>query len=246
MNTASSLERCLSFIHCHIQPKGVPGFDWTHTPKPAVTVSREAGCGAHAFAEMLAAMLNSVWANEPPEWTVFDRNLVETVLADHNLPERLATYMPEDRKSLMDDIIEELFGLHPSSDVLVEKISATILHLAEVGNTIIIGRGGNFVTGRLPNVIHVRLIGSRARRVHNLQMYQNLQKSAAEEILAREDLARARYVRKNFGQDVANPLQYHLVINTDLVSHKTAVEMTANLVLSQAALMTSVHQATML
>ena len=32
-----------------------------------------------------------------PPWTIFDRNLVERVLEDHDLPARLAKFMPEDR-----------------------------------------------------------------------------------------------------------------------------------------------------
>jgi hypothetical protein len=86
------------------------------------------------------------------QWTVFDRNLVEKVLEDHNLPKRLARFMPEDRILEISDTMDELFGLHPSSWTLVHKTADTILRLAELGHVIIIGRAANVITSRLDYV----------------------------------------------------------------------------------------------
>jgi len=57
----------------------------------------------------------------------------------------------------------------------------------------------------------------------------------ALELVRREDLARKRYVRKYFNKDIDDPLLYHLVINTDLVSHDEAACMIAQAVVSPAA-----------
>jgi len=43
-------------------------------------------------------------------------------------------------------------------------IAETILHLAEQGNVILIGRGANLVTRELQHVFHVRLVGSQGRQ----------------------------------------------------------------------------------
>jgi hypothetical protein len=77
---------------------------------------------------------------------VFDRNLVDKVLEDHDLPAQLARFMPEDRASELSNIMDGLFGLHPHSETLVRKTAETILHLAELGNVVVIGRGSNIVT----------------------------------------------------------------------------------------------------
>ena len=118
--------------------------------KRAITISRQSGCGAHAVAEKLAAWLQARSPKDAPPWTVFDRNLVEKVLEDHNLPQRLAKFMPEDRVSEMADTMDELFGLHPPSWTLVRQAADTILHLAELGNVILIGRGANVITQGFP------------------------------------------------------------------------------------------------
>jgi hypothetical protein len=156
---------------------------------------------------------------------VFDRNLVEKVLEDHNLPARLAKFMPEDRVSEITDTMDELFGLHPPSWVLVRKTSETILHLAELGHVILIGRGSNIITAKLPHVFHVRLVGSLETRVKHLQQLNKLSLKQAQQLANREDLARRRYVKQFFGKDIDDPLLYHLVINTDLISVDDASRM---------------------
>jgi cytidylate kinase len=143
--------------------------------------------------------------------------------------------MTEDRISELDDMIEESFGLHPSRWVLVRKTSETILHLANLGNVILIGRGANIVTRKLPRVFHVRLIGSLDRRVERLREEHPQGEKAALKFLRAEDKSRRRYLKKYFGKDADDPTLYHLVINTDLVSPETAATMIGNAVLERRA-----------
>ena len=98
----------------------------------AVAISRQSASGAHAVGEKLAWYLQPYELPGARQWTVFDRNLVEKVLEDHHLPERLARFMPEDATSHINDIMEELFGLHPAPEILVQQTSETILRLAKM------------------------------------------------------------------------------------------------------------------
>ncbi len=164
-----------------------------------------------------------------------DRNLVEKVLEDHQLPARMARFMPEDRVRQIDDILEDLFGVHQPSWAFVQQTAETILRLAELGNVIILGRGANVVTARLPQVLHVRLIGSLERRIQNMRRYEGLGEKAARERIESEDRGRQRYLKKHYQKDVADPLQYHLVLNTDLVSFDEAARIICDLALSHQA-----------
>ena len=62
-----------------------------------------------------------------------DKDLIKQALTKHNLPERLAAYLPEDRISEIKATVGELVGLHPSLWELEHKISeaspATAAHL---------------------------------------------------------------------------------------------------------------------
>jgi hypothetical protein len=215
MNIHPSLERCQTFINCQLQPK--EGAYSSTQSKRAVTISRQAGCGAHAIGEQLAGLLQAAGPKDAPPWTVMDRDVVEKALENHHLPARLAKFMPEDRISEFSDMLDELFGLHPPSWLLVRNTAETILQLAELGNVILIGRGANVITRRMPHVFHVRIIGSVARRSELLQEFDHLSAKEALARIERQDLARKRFVKKYFGADIDNPLLYHLVINTDLI-----------------------------
>ena len=132
--------------------------------------------------------------------------------------------------SNMSDTLDELFGLHPSTWTLVRKTADTILHLAELGNVVIIGRGANIITKNLDSAFHVRLVGSETKRIEHLRAYKHLSLEAASLYLRDEDLGRKRYVKKYYAADIDDPLLYHLVINTDLVSYGEAARTIADAV----------------
>jgi cytidylate kinase len=222
MNSEPGYERCLAFINSQSQATNLGGYGVSTSRKAAVTISRQAGCGALVVARKLALYLKNRRPGEHSEWAIFDRNLVEKVLEDHNLPKRLARFMAEDRISEMSDTMDELFGLHPPSWLLVRQTAETIFRLAEMGNVILIGRGGNVVTGKFRHVFHVRLVGSLEKRTEHIESADGLGPKEAADFIRREDLGRGRYLKKYFSWDIDDPLLYHLVINTDLVPYDQA------------------------
>ncbi len=230
MRTEPNLNKCLTYINCEIQP--LKGRRAPEQRFKAITISRQSGSGGHVVGEELTRRLEAARKGVGCPWTIFDRNLVEKVLEEHNLPARLARFMPEDRISEISDTMDELFGLHPPSWSLVRDVSETILHLAERGNAIIIGRGANVITARMDSVLHVRLIGSVEKRCEHLQQRLDLSKGAAMKLLRSEDRARGRYLKKYFDKNIEDPMLYHLLVNTDLVSHSEAARLIAELVLS--------------
>lgn len=183
--------------------------------RPALTISHQTGAGAHVAAELLAERLWQAEGKGIQPWTVFDRALVETALEEHHLPRDLARKMPEDRRSYLDDVLDDLFGLRPPSWVLVPQVAETMLHLAEAGHVILIGRGATVVTERLRNVFHVRLVASLATRVRRTQLSQHVTAEEARRLIEKEDRGRQRYVRANFHARVDDALLYHIVLNTD-------------------------------
>jgi len=152
----ATLDRCLSFINSQSAPK-TPVTNAV-TVRHAVTISRQAGCGGVIVAEKLANYLQQHAPAPNPSWTVFDRELMNQVLADHNLPAHLEKFLPEDRLSAIEDILADIFSVRPTSQTLVQQTAETILKLAELGNVILVGRAGNIVTAPLPRVLHVRLV----------------------------------------------------------------------------------------
>jgi cytidylate kinase len=81
----------------------------------------------------------------------------------------------------------------------------------------------------------VRLIGSVEQRAAHIQAFDKLTKKETQARIKREDRGRRRYVKRYYGKDVADPLHYHLVINTDLVTLCQAAAIVGDLALNSHA-----------
>jgi cytidylate kinase len=232
MIEAASLERCESFINSQLWPDEKAGSSAEDRVRRAVTISRQAGCGALVIADKLAHYLQERSPKDAHPWTVFDSNLMDKVLEDHNLPKYLAKFLPEDRVSELQEILDELFGVHPPQRTVVHQTTETILKLAELGNVILIGRGGSVITAKLPHVLHVRLVAPLDGRVEYAHQSYNMSKAAARKFCLNEDLGRKRYLKKYFNADVDDPLLYHMIVNTGLVNYDEAARLMGDAVLN--------------
>jgi hypothetical protein len=230
MNKKIAVDKCLSFIHAQLESVAQTAPARSQAP-PSVTISRQTGAGGIPIAEDLAAYLQAHGPKCGRPWTVFDKNLVEQVMADHNLPREIARYLPEDRISKIEDMVTELLGLHPPSWTLLGQTAETILRLAELGKVILVGRGANIITAKLSNVFHVRLVGSVEARVKLVEEFYRLDSKSALRFLKKEDRARQRYFKEHFSEDIEDPLLYDLVINTDRVSYEEATRLIGDMVL---------------
>lgn len=234
MKTGDSFERCLTFINCNIQPPhGYLQALSEGMPRMSVTLSRETGSGAGAIAEKLAEFLQARSPGTCP-WAIFDKNLMEKVMEEHHLPKQMAEFLPEKRTSAINDALEELLGLHPSSRTVHYQTAETILHLVELGRVILIGRGANVVTRKLPQVIHVRLVGSFEARLARVREQHQMSQREAEEFVRRSDQGRAKFLRKYYGKKIDDPLLYDMVLNTDRVAFDEAVRLISEIVLARA------------
>ena len=228
-------EHCLSFINSQLQAADKSGITVRKNVRRAVTISRQAGCGALVVAEKLARYLEKQTPESNCPWTVFDRNLMEKVLEDHNLPTRLARLMPEDRVSQIEDILADVFEVHPPAQTIIRQTTETILKLAGLGSVILIGRGSTMITAGLPCVLHVRLVAPLEQRIqHACEFYPDFNKTEdqARKFCLNEDRGRERYLKKYFNTDINDPLLYHLVINTGRVSYDDAAKLIGDAVLN--------------
>lgn len=188
--------------------------------RPVITISREAGAGAVTIGQRVAEMLNVHLEPGTPAWTVFDKNIVQRVLEDHALPKALGDFLPEDVRSGITGAVEEMLGLHPSAWKLAEHTTETILHLATLGNAILIGRGANLIASKIRPALHIRLVAPLGERVRRLSEFHNLTETEAATYAKKADQGRKRYVKRYFNADITDPLNYTLTINTGSMDHE--------------------------
>jgi cytidylate kinase len=194
----------------------------------AITISREAGAGAITIAEMVRQRLTAAEAAPSSSpWAVFDANLANQVLKDHQLPPDLARFMAEDARLPVDAIVEEILGLHPSGWTFVQHTTQTVLRLAGLGHSIVVGRGGNIITARVANVFHVRLVASLVTRIRHSAEYYHLSEGEAAKFVREQDQARRRYVRRYFNAEIDDPTLYDVTLNTGRMGFVRAAEVIA-------------------
>ena len=234
MKALGAYEKCRRYIECHslhtdefnkhIEKKGY---------FPTVTISRQTGTGAPVIGEKFIEIINNQHTECKCEWTYFDKNLIEKVLSDYNLPVMFAKLNVEDKYSDVETVIKDLFWFKESQWTLVQKTSKTILKLAETGNVVIVGRGANVITSKLKNVLHVRLVAPLETRIKYIQETLGLSFKDADEFIKKEEQARRNYVKSYFFKDVENPLHYHMTLNTHLLGNQGAAETIAQAVIKR-------------
>lgn len=227
----TQLGKCHSYINAQIQLKNWGPLESAKASGPAIAISHQTGSGAHEIAATLPRLLQAVEPKGMVPWTVFDRQLLENVIKDHHLPHALVAFLPEDRRSYLQDAIDEMFGMIPPSWEIVPAFAETIIRLADAGRVILVGRGANFITARMPNVLHIHLVAPLVNRIERIQQLEHLTAEEAAKVIKKEDRARGRYMKANFHVGIDDDLHYHLVINTGLIPYPDAACLIAEVAL---------------
>jgi cytidylate kinase len=86
--------------------------------------------------------------------------------------------------------------------------------LASRGDALIVGRGGSRFLVDHPSAFHVRLMASLAVRIQRVMEHRWLRQEPAQKLIEASDRDRAGFYESYFGANWADPLEYHLTVNT--------------------------------
>lgn len=109
-------------------------------------------------------------------------------------------------------ILEEDRHLNP--DRYMEYVRDVVQGLADKGNMIIVGRGGQFILRSRENAFHVRLVADPEVRVEWMRRYYDITDREAADRIKRSDSMRANFIARNFKGNWEDPAAYHAVLNT--------------------------------
>ncbi|ACB75726.1 AAA family ATPase [Opitutus terrae] len=235
MHLQPSLGHAEAYLNVHLSRAGRRPSG--HESGPFVTVSRESGASGSTFARALATRLDRDLPGETP-WTVFDRNLVETMLQSEHLSPRLARFLPEDHVSEIDASIGELLGLHPSIWNLIQQTNELMRQIARTGYAILVGRGANCATDGIGGGLHVRLVAPAVVRSERTAAEMGLTPEGAVHYNLRVEAARRNYVRSVFATDIDRASAYDLLINVATVDPDLAVDLAVRTLLNRVGVPT--------
>ena len=202
-------------------------------PAPFFTISREVGAGGNTLAQALVLALNRhVDAGERP-WEAYDRELVEKVAADHHISSSLIASLGDSGHSWFREVLSGLPGdsAEPSEFNLYRRVAQTIRALAQAGRVVLVGRGGVYITHRMPGGIHVRLVAPLEHRVNNMARQLNLNPGAAADHVRRLDKNRAAFYHHYWPQFQLTPDTFTITFNTAQLTEDQMTDTLATLML---------------
>ncbi|MEA2678201.1 MAG: hypothetical protein QOJ81_2342 [Chloroflexota bacterium] len=115
---------------------------------------------------------------------------------------------------------------------LVEVTRHLVEEAADTGNAVIVGRGGVFILGKAPGMLHVQLhasLDARVRyllaRVEQIPAEARPEEKALRELCRSIDAARADYIRSIFGVDWLDLAHYDLAIDTGRLGVERTIDL---------------------
>jgi cytidylate kinase len=165
-----------------------------------LTLARELGAGDTGFAPTLASRLGL---------KVYDRELLEQ--------EALRLGVTQEQLEQVDEQPSGLFQRwRPGSlyQRYFEALGQLMQELAARGGVVLVGRGGSRFLRDHPGAFHVRLVAAPEVRVRRVMEHRWLREGPARQLIAQSDSRRRRFYEGAFGADWADPLEYHVTVNS--------------------------------
>ena len=194
-----------------------------------ITISRQYMAGGSEVAAVVADVLG---------WTVVDDALIDAVAERsgftpeevESLEESVPSFMERLAQSLALSSPENLLSTPsaiegPAAVTLAHVTREVIEELGRRDRLIFVGRAAAAVLASERNAIHCRLVASTAYRISKAMMQLGLSESDAESAVETRDEGRAHYHKENFDRDWNDPVNYHFVLNTELLGTAGAAEL---------------------
>lgn len=124
-------------------------------------------------------------------------------------------YLYYDREEEEDEGDEEEAARFVSQQECFEVFRKVIEAVAETGNAVIVGRGGQIILRDHPAALHLRTVASPAFRIQHLIEDHGVSKDDARTVMRRTDRRRRNYMRFYYDAEWRDSKLYHLVINME-------------------------------
>ena len=177
-----------------------------------LTLSRELGAGDADLVPALADRL---------KLQVYDRELLEQEAAGLGVPATELEKIDEQPASIFQrfrpgSIYQRYFAA-------LEQI---MRELADRGDMILVGRGGNCFLRDDPRAFHVRFIATMLVRLRRVMEDRRIGEGVARKLVEESDAQRRSFYESYFGIEWSNPLEYHVTVNSGRLG-TTALDLVA-------------------
>jgi len=188
-----------------MQQSSAPSADKEFVPPNIITISGEVGAAGLEIAERVGAVV---------EIPVYGREIVEHIASTQRLQVASVESLDERAVGRLEDYVialarERNFDQGDYMRALTRTITALWGH----GPCVLAGRGGAYIVSHR-HCLAARIIAPLAKRVQRYALRQGLAKAEAADRVQRIDAERRSFIQRFCGQEIDNPLNYDLVLNT--------------------------------
>jgi cytidylate kinase len=196
----------------------------------SITISREHGCGGIELARALADSLG---------YEYIDKSIVVDLAKKMGTSPGMVSSLEDGgylalasfiskfiSESTIQTIVSQSKDLaYVNSEKYRAGLHGLMNDLADRGNVVILGRGGQCILQNRADVVHVRAVAHLEFKKKFLASKVSITLREAETIIKAKEEERRKYHEKMFNQDHTDPKLYHAVINLGMVNRPVAVEM---------------------
>lgn len=180
-----------------------------------ITISREPGSGGKLVAQRFA---------EAMKWDVFHQDMVHKIADSAKVSGMVVQTLDEKGLNTLEDWVSSMIQEHHLwPDAYLKHLLKVVGTIARHGNAVIVGRGANFIL-RGTQVFRVRVIAPLELRIRNVAEQHGGDHKEVKRRVIKTDSDRKAFIRKYFHKDIADPLNYDMVINTGHINLDRAVQ----------------------
>lgn len=197
---------------------------WGNTPNAdrrvpsritVVTVSSEPGSGGQVIAKGIAERMG---------YDLFQRDIIREIADRADIGASVIESIEKDRLLGIEDFIATLVSrryLWP--EIFLEQLMKVISVIGKHGMAVIAGRGANFILP--PNErLSIRVVAPMDLRILNISRLLNISDEEAKKRVIMKEAKRKAFIRKSFNADIADPINYDLIFNTEYIRYEAAVD----------------------
>jgi cytidylate kinase len=197
-----------------------------------LTLSRQFGAGGKTLAERVAERVGYTIATEAiveqlAESAKVSPEGLPNFEAEHNGPAKpgLGVLSPG---RFVDRILDPHRNFMDGK-LYVKLLGEIVPKLAEKGNTIIVGRGAQFILKGAPDIHHVLLVAEEEDRIRFMIDHYDLNLPDARRIVQRQEKRRNSLMKLFHHEDYDQPWHYDLVLNMSKLTMDRAVDLVCDL-----------------
>jgi cytidylate kinase len=170
-----------------------------------ITISRQPGAGGSMIARRLAEEL---------QMDLVGSQIIEKVAESAKMSTKVVETLDEKAITRMESMINSMFESHHlTPDVYFRHLSRIIATIGEHGNTIIVGRGANFILPK-EKTFRIRLIAPTEYRILHFMKIRDMTRPEAQKYIEKRDADRTGFIRKYYKADSTDSGHYDIIINT--------------------------------